>query len=143
MPLWALHCPPLAVPAVGRMLGAETGPREPSVVKGTTVEGSGLQMRPRRTLFFPKNRETGTTVPHRAGSMELAIPWPQAAITPEYRTRGVISYCRAEAMLPAVRLSQAPGEGVEQLFISGDSGPEVGSQMPWWELGQTRFVYRK
>ena len=75
--------------------------------------------------------------------MELAIPWPQAAITPEYRTRGVISYCRAEAMLPAVWLSRAPGEGVEQLFISGDSGPEVGSQMPWWELGQTRFVYRK
>ena len=34
VPLWALHCPLLAVPAVGRMLGAETGPREPSVVNG-------------------------------------------------------------------------------------------------------------
>ena len=30
--------------------------------------------------------------------MELAIPWPQAAITPEYRTRGVISYCRADSL---------------------------------------------
>ena len=68
----------------------------------TTVEGAELQMRPHKTLFFfPENRETGTTVPHRAGSMELAIPWPQASITPEYRTRGVISYCRTEAMLSA------------------------------------------
>ena len=33
--------------------------------------------------------------------MELAIPWPQASITPEYKTGGVLSYCRAEAMLPA------------------------------------------
>ena len=44
--------------------------------------------------------------------MALAIPWPQASITPECRTGGVISYCKAEAMLPAAWSSRAPGEGV-------------------------------
>ena len=39
VPLWALHCPLLAVPAVGRMLGAKTGPREPRVVNGDTGGG--------------------------------------------------------------------------------------------------------
>ena len=78
VPLWALHCPLLAVPAVGRMLGAKTGPREPRVVNGDTGGGCwAADETPQDQAFFPQNRETGTTVPHRAGSMVLAIPWPR------------------------------------------------------------------
>ena len=43
--------------------------------------------------------------------MALAIPWPQASLTPECRTGGVISYCRAEAMLPAAWSSLGPRGG--------------------------------
>lgn len=95
MPLWA--------PTAPHARGLDTAQRAQGSKLGTTVEGAGLQMRPHRTrVFFPENGETGTTVPHRAGSMELAIPWPQASITLECRTGGVISYCRTEAMLSAV-----------------------------------------
>ena len=68
MPLWALHCPLLAVPAVGRMLGAETGPREPSVVNGDNGRRFWAPDETPQDSVLPKEqrdwRSASTTAPY-------------------------------------------------------------------------------
>ena len=67
----AQHCPQLTVPTVG----LRQGPKSPGWQMGKMVEGAELWMRPHRTRPSSREeRETGPTIPHRAGSMELA--WP-------------------------------------------------------------------
>ena len=78
---------------------------------GILVKDAGLQMRPHRTRPSSQGRERSTTISHRASSMELTIPWPQASEIPEYRIGGVISYCRAEVMQSAVWSSLGPRGG--------------------------------
>lgn len=77
--------------------------------------------------------------------MQLAIPWPEVSVTPEFRTGGVISYSRAESSAACCLV--IPGlQGTMCKSISsqsGDSGPEEGGRVPWWEHGQTSFVYCK
>ena len=74
------------------------------------VEGAKLQMRPHRTRPSSQRTERLQQPPPQSRLHGAGLA-SQAFITPEYKTGGVISYCRAEAMLPAAWLSLGPRGG--------------------------------
>ena len=106
---------------------------------GTLVEGAGQQMRPRRTR--PSSQRTER--PGQLSPTEQA-PWRWPSPGPGIFNPGVQDrrcYLLLQSRSHAACCLVIPGpQGREHDSLSshsGDSGPEKGSQVPWWELGQT------
>ena len=106
---------------------------------GTLVEGAGLQMRCHRTR--PSSQRT-----ERLGqpSPTQQAPWRWPSPGPGIYNPGVQDqrcYLLLQSRSHAACCLVIPGpQGREHDSLSshsGDSGPEEGSQVPWWELGQT------
>lgn len=102
------------------------------------IEGAELRLRPHRTR--PSSQRTGR-LEQLSHTEQAPWSWPGLPGIHNPRVQDRRCYLLLQSRSHAACCLVIPGpQGRECNRLSshsGDSGPEKGSQVPWWELGQT------
>ena len=112
---------------------------------GTAAEGAGaLDGAPQDKAFLPREQRDQDKHPPESRLCAAGHAPARGARNPgvqDWRCHLLLQSRKLCCLLPCH--PWAPGDSVEEHLITGDSGPEEGGRVPWWERGQTSFVYCK
>ena len=129
----------LLTPTRGIMLGAKTGPREPRVVNGETGGGCWAADETPQDSVLPKEQRDWDNRPPQSRLHGPGHPLAPGIFNPGVQDRRCYLLLQSRSHAACCLVIPGP-QGREHDSLSshsGDSGPEKGSQVPWWELGQT------